>query len=363
MLALDQDDLQRAFGRPVSSYEIEAIDPHLRIHSVTGGVYRVRSGDDSLVVKIVRHGTDATPDQLWQSGADVSHRNYWKREWLGFDSGLLASLPGRLRAPRPALTVEHADGDCWIWMEDVSGRTGSSLRLDDYAAIARALGSTQGAFASGAVALPNQPWLSRDWLSGWVDLCASFVAATRDDTRWTDKRLDALRPLRSRLLALWSRRDELLAIAAEAPQTLGHWDFWPANIIVTDEDVVAIDWSQLGIGAVCHDLDQLTLDTVWMQVRPDESLDVLDNIVLTSYAEGLRDAGLTVPLDTIWRWYSAAAALRYAWLAGGQVDLLADPERVKSQEARYGREIAAVTATKATAASHALDLGEQVLAG
>ena len=70
LLGLDPADLSRAFGRAVSSYEIEPIDPHLRIHSVTGGVYRIRAGDDSLVVKIVRHGTDATPDLLWQSGPE-----------------------------------------------------------------------------------------------------------------------------------------------------------------------------------------------------------------------------------------------------------------------------------------------------
>src|SRR5881227_4005095 len=74
-LDLSPADLSRAFGRDVSSYEIEAIDPHLRIHSVTGGVYRVRVDEQSCVIKVVRHGVDATADGLWQSGADVNHRN------------------------------------------------------------------------------------------------------------------------------------------------------------------------------------------------------------------------------------------------------------------------------------------------
>lgn len=361
---LDQAELERAFGRAVSSYEIEAIDPHLRIHSVTGGVYRVRAGDDSLVVKIVRHGIDATPDQLWQSGADPAHRNYWKREWLGFDSGLLNALPGRIRAPRTALTTEHDNGGCWIWMEDVNGRTGPALRLDDYATIARALGSTQGAYASGAVTLPDQPWLSHDWLRGWVDLCAGFVDRARDDTRWRDPRLAALQPLRARMSALWDRRDALLAIADEPPMTLAHWDFWPTNVYVAGiDDVVAIDWSQLGIGAVSHDLDQLTLDTVWMHVRPDESLDTLEGLVLPSYVAGLRESGFRASLATVWRWYSAAAALRYAWLGGGQADLIDDPARVKFQEMRFGRDMSTVTATKARVVEHALDLGERVLDG
>ena len=364
MIALPQGEVDRAFGRRVTSYDVEPIDPHLRIHSVTGGVYRVRAGDESLVIKIVRHGVDATPDQLWQSGAEMSHRNYWKREWLAFDSGLLETLPGRLKAPRALLTTERDDGDCWIWMQDVRGRTGASLRLEDYATIAYALGSTQGAFASGTVALPDQPWLSRHWLRGWVDLCAAFVEVTRDETRWADPRLEPLRPERERTQALWQRRSELLTVAAEPPMTIGHWDFWPTNLYVGDAEVVtAIDWSQVGHGSVTHDLDQITLDPVWMRVRPNESLEVLEAVVLAAYTNGLSEGGYNISLRAVRRWYSAAAALRYAFLGGAQADVVADPERTRAQEARFGVDLATINATKARVVAHALDLGEAVLAG
>jgi len=359
---LPQEELDRAFGRAVTSYDVEAIDPHLRIHSVTGGVYRVRVDGDSLVVKIVRHGIDSTPDQLWQSGSDESHRNYWKREWLAFDSGLLDALPGQLRAPRTALTTQRDNGECWIWMEDVVGRTGATLQLDDYPRIAYALGTTQGAFATGAVPLPEHPWLSRDWLRGWVDVCAHFIDTIRDDARWGDPRLQSLQPLRPRISDLWDRREELFAIADEPPITIVHWDFWPMNIYVSG-DVVAIDWSQIGLSGVAHDLDQLTIDTVWMHTRPDESLPALDDLVLPAYLDGLRDSGCDITMTDLGRWYSAVAALRYAWLCGGQADLVADPDRVRSQEKRFGRDIATVTATKARAMAHALELGERVLAG
>jgi len=362
MITIGRGDLDRAFGRPVASYDVQPIDPHLRIHSVTGGVYRVRAGDESLVVKVVRHGIDATPDQLWQAGADESHRNYWKREWLAFDSGLLDSLPGELRAPRTALTTQHGDDECWIWMEDVQGRTGTALQIDDYPAIAHALGTTQGAYAGGSAQLPDQAWLSRKWLRGWVDTCAHFVEAMRDDDRWRDPRLESLQPLRSRAGALWERREELFAIAEEPPLTITHWDFWPANVYAAD-GAVAIDWSQIGLSNLTHDLDQLTLDTVWMHIRPDESLELLEELILGAYLDGLRDGGLDVGSEQLRRWYAAAAALRYAWLGGGQADLVRDPERVQFQESRFGRDIAAITATKARVVEHALSLGEGVLAG
>ena len=116
----------------MTSYAVEAIDPHLRLHSVTGGVYRVHGEGFSLVIKVVRNGNDADPDGLWVSGALPSHRNYWKREWLAYSSGMLDTLPGELRAPRTLLATEPAEDECWIWMEDVEGRPGAEWELDDY---------------------------------------------------------------------------------------------------------------------------------------------------------------------------------------------------------------------------------------
>jgi hypothetical protein len=362
--SLDPADLRRVFGRDVSSYEIEPIDPHLRIHSVTGGVYRVRVGDESCVIKVVRHGVDATTDGLWQSGADISHRNYWKREWLAFDSGLLGTLPGRLRAPQALLTTECDDSTCWIWMEDVAGRTGSELDLQDLDTVAYALGTTHGSYAGSQVELPDDPWLSRNWLRGWVDTCTTFIAPLHEDSRWADPRLAPLLPLRERVDALWSRRGELLGIADEPPLAITHWDFWPANLYVTaDGEAVAIDWSQIGLGGITHDLDQITLDTVWMLVRPDESLDVLEEGILAAYIAGLHEGGYSARRSDILRWYAAAAALRYSWLAGGQPDVAEDAERVQFQESRFGRDFAGIIATKARVVDHAVSLGEGLLRG
>src|SRR2546423_9279501 len=113
-LDLDPDDLSRAVGRPVATYDVVPIDPHLRLHSVTGGVYRVTGDGFSLVVKVVRHGEDATPDGLWGSGADPGHRNYWKREWPPLGSGRPASPPRGLRAPRRLPTSEHGQGSLLV---------------------------------------------------------------------------------------------------------------------------------------------------------------------------------------------------------------------------------------------------------
>jgi hypothetical protein len=359
----DPDELARAFGRPVPSYEIEPIDPDVRIHSVTGGVYRVRAGDDSAVLKVVRHGVDADPGGLWVSGAHPGHRNYWKREWLAFDTGLLDGLPGRLRAPRTLLTTEHSDGECWIWMEDVAGRHGPDLQLEDYEVIARDLATTQGAYAAGTTALPDQDWLSRDWLRGWVEVAGRHVDVIADGDVWLDERIGSLVPLRKRALDVWRERERLLAIVDEAPRTVVHLDFWPTNLFVADgEPTVAIDWSQVGIGGLAQDIDQIVLDPLWMQVLPDVDPRMLERHVVHAYTAGLQEAGCDVAIADVHRWYAAAGSVHYTPMLGFQAAAVADADAVAFQERRWGRTFGQITATRGAALQRAIELGEQVLA-
>jgi hypothetical protein len=356
---IDRAAVERAFGHAVSSYDIEPIDPELRIHSVTGGLFRVRADGETLVLKIVRRGEDKDPGGLWVSGADPSHRNYWKREWLAFDSGILDALPGRLRAPQRALTEEHAGDECWIWMSDVGGRHGPTLTDDDYSTIGRDLGTTQGAFVARGE-LPDDEWLARSWLRGWVGACERFVDTLREDSL-ADDRLAPLRPLHERVLSLWDSRDRLLDIAESAPQTLVHCDFWPANLFVDDGRATAVDWSQIGIGGLAQDLDQVTLDPVWMQVRPDFPVERLEELVLPAYVEGLHESGAEVTEKQVRWWYAAAAGVHYSWLAGGIAQAAQNPEIVAAQERRFGRSFADLTADRARVVERGLTLGESAL--
>jgi hypothetical protein len=360
-LDLDPADLSRALGRPVSTYQVEAIDPQLRIHSVTGGVFRVVADDESLVVKVVRRGDDGDTGELWVSGPAPDHRNYWKREWLAFDTGLLDALPGRLRAPRTLLTTQPRDDECWIWMEDVRCRPAAQWSLADFAAAARHVGETQGSYAAGATRLPDADWLSRRWLRGWVEACEQLVDVLRDPGALDDERLASLRPLRERVVALWPAREELLRIVESAPQTLVHCDLWGSNLFACDDSTVAVDWSQVGVGAVAQDVDQITLDTIWMLVRRDESIDALEQAIVPSYVSGLHAGGLDVSEREVRRWYAAAASVHYAWMAGLVVRRTLDPEQVTAQEQRWDWDYARITANRARVVRRAVELGEWAL--
>ena len=123
--------------------------------------------------------------------------------------------------------------------------------------------------------------------------------------------------LRPRVRELWNAREQLLTIVESAPQTVVHCDFWPTNLIAADDGTtVALDWSQVGIGSIAQDLDQLTLDPVWMHVLPDASLDALEAHVLPGYLSGLRSSGVDVDEASLRRWYAAAAAVHYAPTGG-----------------------------------------------
>jgi aminoglycoside phosphotransferase (APT) family kinase protein len=346
----------------VTSYAVEAIDPQLRLHSVTGGVFRVHGDDFSIVVKIVRHGTDTDPNGLWVSGEAPSHRNYWKREWLAYSSGLLDALPGELRAPRTLLATEPAEDECWIWMEDVEGRPGSEWVVDDYDSVAFDLATTQAAYACGRSVLPKHDWLSHDWLRGWVETLGHQMAAIEDDSLWTEDWQAPMAALRGRVCQLWGAREELLKIVDSAPQTVVHLDFWPTNIIAADDGTtVAIDWSQVGIGSIAQDLDQLTLDPVWMHVLPDASLDELEAHVLPGYLSGLRSSGVDIDEASLRRCYAAAASIHYAPLAAFQAITANQPADIESSERRHGLPYAAIVVNKARVVERALDLGEWVL--
>jgi hypothetical protein len=363
---VDVAELEAAVGEPVASHVVEPLDPDLRIHSVTGGVFRV-SGETSsgrefrVVLKRVRHGHDEDPGALWVAGEDPSHRNYWKREWLAFDSGLLDGLPGELTAPQTLLTTQPATTECHIWMEEAPGRSGVALTDADFAAISHAVGTTQGAYAAGVVAMPRDEWLSREWLRGWVDACARLIPAVADDTVWRNDVLAPMRPLRAPVVALWEQREALFAILDTAPATVVHCDFWPTNLFVSGDRVTAIDWSQIGIGRVAQDLDQVTLDTVWMQVRPGGDLDLLERTALWSYQSGLRQVGLDVDAEQLRHWYAAAAALHYSWMLGGHASRAFDDADVERAEQRWDRSFADITADRARVLERSVALGEWAL--
>jgi hypothetical protein len=105
----------------------------------------------------------------------------------------------------------------------------------------------------------------------------------------------------------------------------------------------------------------MTLDPVWMLVRPDSDPRQLERIVIDGYLAGLREAGCDLDVETVWRWYASAAAVKYLPLLELQVSVVADPEKVARQERRFGRPIVEILARKRAVVERAVELGEAAL--
>ena len=152
-----------------------------RTHPIYGGaatnaaLYRVAGSAEthgatlpwSLVPKVFRLRGRADNPLRW---------NYWKREPLAYQAGLLAHLPGGLVAPRCFGVTEQPGGEVWLWIEDVADLGQHQWSLDEFDRAARHLGRFNGAYLAGQP-LPVYPWLSRGRLRAWVAFCADAVAA------------------------------------------------------------------------------------------------------------------------------------------------------------------------------------------
>ncbi len=218
------------------------------------GVWSAVEGDGEVIVKRLLAPVAGDQPELsdWRSSA------WWEREPQVALHGLVAMTPG-LRGPVTVRVEEDSEG---ITM--VQGRVAENANPGLF--VARALGR----FA--ATAAPDVPWLARGQLrerlarierrGGWQMLARTTLSDVADH--------------------LWQRRGPHLDALDQAPQVLQHGDPTPANLRGrAGDDVIAIDWSALGTGAVGHDLGLWALAT-------REDFEPL----LAAYVAGLDDAVL-----------------------------------------------------------------------
>ena len=303
--ALQVDELRAVFGAgaadPVGAPPIveQVYEP---VVSASSGIWRVRAGDRSAILKLVAHSTEGHVN--WLSGEEPSHWYYWRREVLAYESGLLESLPGDLRAPACHLVAERDDGSVALWLEDLRGRPATRWTIGRYGLAARHLGRTQGAYLTSR-ALPDQEWLSRDWMRDYLTQRDGDLELVDDTDAWQEALVAASFPTPpvERLQEMRGDQSRFLDALDRLPRTLCHLDLHPANLFAgadgggrgVDDSTVAIDWSFVGIGSLGEDAGNLVPDAVLdFHVAP-ERLDELYETVAAGYASGLRDAGWDGP--------------------------------------------------------------------
>jgi hypothetical protein len=297
-----------------------------------------------------------------QGGAEPTDWDYWQREFVAYQSGLLDHLPGGLVAPC-CYGVEQSPEMFWLWLEDVADVLGPHWPLARYGMAARHLGQFNGAYLAG-LPLPAAAWLEVGWLRHLVEQAAPVIARLRERSRY--RTLFRLLPadIVTGLLRLWDERQLFLDALDRLPQTLCHRDAFRRNLFAgrtTDgqEQTVAIDWAFTGFGPVGAELAPLVVGSLAFSEVAMEQGRVLDRLAFDAYVEGLRKAGWRGERHTARLGYAATSPLTYGigYLYTIETELEAGGQAEAEQST--GRSIEGIDVEAAAYYRYLLELAEE----
>ena len=250
---------------------------------------------------------------------DPRHLSYWKREYLAHESGLLSYVPEHIVRARCYGTSEFADS-LWLWMERIYDRVGGPWGLEEYAFAARQLGRFNAVYVTGTP-VPDYSWLA----TGHIDTWTSFFPP---DTAWTNPLVQQSFSAQTRLqvMNLWKEKESLIAYLQRLPQVFSHFDYKRSNLFIrrigeSQDEIVAVDWADCGIGPLGGDLTRLVGGSTFFHDWDASLLSELDTLAFTAYIDGLHDMNWAGDPDVVRLAYSTWFALDWACTAPNVVAL------------------------------------------
>ena len=303
---------------------------------LTADIWELTKGDHHLVVKrLARHrdvGTTAFTRHWSQDCESTDRWNYWLREPLAYQSGVVGCFAEEgVRAP-VCVGVDITDEDAVVAMEFVDGTPAENWDIDTYAEVARRLGAAQGRIALGGE-IPDVEWLSQGFLRDYSTEKPVVWELIDDNHSWNQPLVAEHFPaaLRSAANELHAQRHRLYSVLDSLPRTLCHLDFWTKNLIQTnDGSFVLLDWAFVGDGALGEDIGNLVPDAAHdFFVEPDQ-LPRLREAVLGAYLEGLGDAGWHGDPRVV-ELAMAASAVKYDWFTPLMLE-----QACRTEHHRYG---------------------------
>lgn len=238
-----------------------------------------------------------------------------QREIQAYTSGLLGGGLVGISAPR-LLGVFSRTGSTSLWLEDVVDAYGGRWPLPRFRLAARHLGRFNGVYLVDHP-LPADPWLSMDWAHAQSDPAAAHLANERIATAWKQADVRDLLPvaLAAPLRRLLHDQETLIGALGRLPVTLCHHDAAQANLVARwrsdDDETVALDWEEIGPGALGAEIATLVFGTLRRGDLEVEQADTLDRVVFDGYLDGLHDAGWKGDPRLARLGYTAAVALRW----------------------------------------------------
>ena len=292
---------RRSLDLPVFRLADWSVSPllHEKVIETTGGLFRFQGrgwdGSEmkawSAVLKIIHR-----PDS---GGEELQGLGYWRREMLAYQTGLLAALPGAVRAPR-CLGVSEQANRGWIWLENITETVDPAWTLAHFQQAARRLGQFAGAYLAGWP-MPNLPWLCaslfRDFYADG-DWWAKFINPASANNAWQRPLVQAVfsEPLRQQVLQIWAEKWQWIDANERLPQVFCHNDAHRRNLMLHGgengrEELAAIDWGFCGPGGLGNDLGELVGTSLSYFAVDPANAGELESAVIEGYLVGLREAG------------------------------------------------------------------------
>ncbi|MBM3291567.1 hypothetical protein FJY84_02700 [Candidatus Bathyarchaeota archaeon] len=300
------------------------------VNSVYGGagtgtaIYRIKGAakesndkiDWSLILKIIKQTSGNTEPSQW---------NYYKREVDFYQSNLPNELQAGLKAPSCYDVTQHSDGECWIWMEDVSEVSESRWPLEQYKYVARQLGQFNGRYLKQK--LPDYPWLSRNWVRNYVTFNSTKIDEFKTYLDHPYVKLYFTDELLQKMFKLWDERESFFRTLEDLPQTLCHLDAFRRNIFTRQIsggncfETVLIDWAFVGYAPIGAEILPLVRGSTTFSEVDLGDFRKLDELVFSGYLTGLRDVGWDGDPRIVRLGY-CANNIRYSFLLNLVVNLI-----------------------------------------
>lgn len=359
--ALNKIDLEILDWRvtPLGAQGSKAVDIGEGVWRVSGAAQDRDGVHPWSLIRKGLHASDAF------NARDPTSWNYWKREALAFQSGLLADLPGALRAPRCYAVQEDGGDRVWLWLEDIQESVGA-WTMAHYHLAARHLGQFNGAYLCGYPLPKAEPWLSwgrvRQGLTGLQSSLAQVDALAQTPMGQRVLRGDTL----SRLYHLHADSAALLQAFDRLPVCFCHHDAFRRKLMLREttagsRQTVAIDWAITGFGRLGEEIADTTSITIAFVELSASQCNELDQAVFAGYVEGLRDAGWRGDARQARLGYSVSAAIRMVGGCFACIRLMGTSEAFNQWEPIFRKPFDDFSEHLAQALPFFLDLGDEAV--
>ncbi|GIO98968.1 hypothetical protein J14TS5_40540 [Paenibacillus lautus] len=268
---------------------------------------------------------------------NVEHHNYWRREALVLESGVLRELPDSIYSAESYLVEEQQDGTIWIWMEYVKGVYPKTVEQFSY--IARQLGRFNGAYLKGIKMMPEYEWICRAWLKSWST--ASRMYAPKMEEYVSRISTDNVQSTWAWYQEMLENIDSSIDSLQQLPRVLAHQDLSQMNMLLvkkeaSESQLVLIDWQFMSISGIGEDLGKLYGVNMSLGIIPPEQNIRFQSSLYNAYLEGLRDMGWQGDMGLVRYGFCLSTALRSVWGVPQFFSIMAqledEPNNIKLEE-------------------------------